>query len=503
MNNIKEDKNANYRNVKYNRFKLIKKIDNKGSTLHFLNGSCNNLPSVYSKNSNQNHNHNHNQSSRINNSTIIDNNNYANGKGAISISSYMNKNIRNNHKKYISSFYVDDEMSMNMNKSSMNKSMRIGDKSKNQKDDKTNANNKKEDYRYKRAYSKKRTEKEIQNKINKMNKASFGKVNKYEKKSKNYINNSKRIRQNNNNNNDVENKKEHNNRFNRVKTVGHLRKSNVDEMNITKEKINKEESSKHQNKHINEKDKKNYTNLYDKYLNKYKDKISKVQNNKNYKNENENKTKEAHKNKNLNINKKHNFRKNLTCVILEKRNNNKSTYRKNRDYSRGEILKEKTDKRDYRISGKSIENRNYNRSKNKRKATVVVHHGNKKEAEVKNKVRSKSVVKFSDRKNLIKKDVEDECDIETILYGEIKPSKDEDPFDDVDSVVKKIDFDSVNLNTKNIFIEENEKYKIYSNNFDNFFDKLVKNKNTDKKEKNIASSNSLSENTSDSSKKIK
>ena len=499
MNNIKEDKTANNRNVKYNRFKLIKKIDNKGSTLPFLNGSCNNLPTVYSKNSN----HNHNQSSRINNSTYIDNNNnIVNGKGTISISSYMNKNIRNNHKKYISSFYVDDEMSMNMNKSSMNKSMRLGDRSKNQKDDRTNPNNKKEEY--KRAYSKKRTEKEIQNKINKMNKASFGKVNKYEKKSKNYINNSKRMKQNNNNNNDLVNKKEHNNRFNRVKTVGHLRKSNVDEMNITKEKINKEESSKHQNKHMNDKDKKNYTNLYDKYLNKFKDKISKNQNNKNYKDEIENKTKETQRNKNLNlnINKKHNFRKNLTCVMLEKRNNNKSTYRKNRDYSRGEILKEKTDKRDYRISGKSIDNRNYNRSKNKRKATVVVHHGSKKESEVKNKVRSKSVVKLADRKNLIKKDVEDEYDIETILYGEIKPSKDEDPFDDVDSVVKKIDFDSVNLNTKNIFIDENEKYKIYSNNFDNFFDKLVKNKNIDKKEKNIGS-NSISENTSDSSKKIK
>ena len=499
MNNIKEDKTANNRNVKYNRFKLIKKIDNKGSTLPFLNGSCNNLPTVYSKNSN----HNHNQSSRINNSTYIDNNNnIINGKGTISISSYMNKNIRNNHKKYISSFYVDDEMSMNMNKSSMNKSMRLGDRSKNQKEDRTNPNNKKEEY--KRAYSKKRTEKEIQNKINKMNKASFGKVNKYEKKSKNYINNSKRMKQNNNNNNDLVNKKEHNNRFNRVKTVGHLRKSNVDEMNITKEKINKEESSKHQNKHMNDKDKKNYTNLYDKYLNKFKDKISKNQNNKNYKDEIENKTKETQRNKNLNlnINKKHNFRKNLTCVMLEKRNNNKSTYRKNRDYSRGEILKEKTDKRDYRISGKSIDNRNYNRSKNKRKATVVVHHGSKKESEVKNKVRSKSVVKLADRKNLIKKDVEDEYDIETILYGEIKPSKDEDPFDDVDSVVKKIDFDSVNLNTKNIFIDENEKYKIYSNNFDNFFDKLVKNKNIDKKEKNTGS-NSISENTSDSSKKIK
>ena len=499
MNNIKEDKTANNRNVKYNRFKLIKKIDNKGSTLPFLNGSCNNLPTVYSKNSN----HNHNQSSRINNSTYIDNNNnIINGKGTISISSYMNKNIRNNHKKYISSFYVDDEMSMNMNKSSMNKSMRLGDRSKNQKEDRTNPNNKKEEY--KRAYSKKRTEKEIQNKINKMNKASFGKVNKYEKKSKNYINNSKRMKQNNNNNNDLVNKKEHNNRFNRVKTVGHLRKSNVDEMNITKEKINKEESSKHQNKHMNDKDKKNYTNLYDKYLNKFKDKISKNQNNKNYKDEIENKTKETQRNKNLNlnINKKHNFRKNLTCVMLEKRNNNKSTYRKNRDYSRGEILKEKTDKRDYRISGKSIDNRNYNRSKNKRKATVVVHHGSKKESEVKNKVRSKSVVKLADRKNLIKKDIEDEYDIETILYGEINPSKDEDPFDDVDSVVKKIDFDSVNLNTKNIFIDENEKYKIYSNNFDNFFDKLVKNKNIDKKEKNIGS-NSISENTSDSSKKIK
>jgi hypothetical protein len=310
---------------------------------------------------------------------------------------------------------------------------------------------------------------------------------------------------NNNNDNDIVNKKEHNNRFNRVKTVGHLRKSNADEMNITKEIINKEEISKNQNKHLNDKDKKNYTNLYDKYINKFKNKINKIQNNKNYREENENKQKEVQKNKNLNlnINKKHNFRKNLTCVMLEKRNNNKSTYRKNRDYSRGEILKEKTDKRDYRISGKSIENRNYNRSKNKRKATVVVHHGNKKESEVKNKVRSKSVVKLADRKNLIKKDVEDEYDIETILYGEIKPSKDEDPFDDVDSVVKKIDFDSINLNTQNIFIDGNEKYKIYSNNFDIFFDKLVKNKNIDKKEKNIASSNSLSENTSDSSKKIK
>ena len=499
MNNIKEDKNSNIRNIKYNRFKLIKKIDNKGSTLPFLNGSCNNLPSVYSKNSN--HNHNNNQSSRINNSTIIDNNNIV-SKGTISISSYINKNIRKNHNKYSSSFYVDDEMSMN--KSSLNKSMRIGDKSKNQKDDRSNANNKKEEY--KRAYSKKRTEKEIQNKINKMNKASFGKVNKYEKKSKNYINNSKRMKQrNNNNDNDIVNKKEHSNRFNRVKTVGHLRKSNADEMNITKEKINKKESSKNQNKHLKDKDKKNYTNLYDKYINKFKDKINKNQNNKNYREENENKQKEVHKNKNLNlnINKKHNFRKNLTCVMLEKRNNNKSTYRKNRDYSRGEILKEKTDKRDYRISGKSIENRNYNRSKNKRKATVVVHHGNKKESEVKNKVRSKSVVKLADRKNLIKKDVEDEYDIETILYGEIKPSKDEDPFDDVDSVVKKIDFDSINLNTQNIFIDGNEKYKIYSNNFDIFFDKLVKNKNIDKKEKNIASSNSLSENTSESSKKIK
>lgn len=494
MNKIKESKNANNCNIKYNRFKLIKKGDNKGNTLPFLNGSCNNLPSVSSKNTNNNHNH----SSRVNNSTLIDNNNIINGKGTISISSYINKNIRKNHNKYNSSFYVDDEMSMNMNKSSMNKSMRIGDKSRNQKDDKSNANNKKEEY--KRAYSKKRTEKEIQNKINKMSKASFGKVNKYVKKSKNYIN------KQSNNNNDTINKKEHNNRFNRVKTVGQLRKSNVDEMNITKEKVNKEESSKYQNKYMNDKEKKNYTNLYDKYLNKFKDKISKNQINKNYKEENEIKPKETYKKKNLNLNlnKKHNFRKNLTCVMLEKRNNNKSTYKKNRDYSRGEILKEKTDKRDYRISGKSIENRNYNRSINKRKATVVDHHRNKKEIEVKNKVRSKSVVKLADRKNIIKKDAEDECDIETILYGEIKPNKDEDPFDDVDSVVKKIDFGSIKLNTKNIFIvEENEKYKIYSDNFDNFFDKFVKNKKIDKKDKNLVSSNSLSENTSDSSKKIK
>lgn len=501
MNNIKEDKNATNRNIKYNRFKLIKKIENKGSTLPFLNGSSNNLPSVYSKNSNNNHN----QSSKINKSTIIDNNNIVNGKGTISISSYINKNIRKNHNKYNTSFFVEDEMSMNMNKSSMNKSMRLGDKSKNHKDDKSITNNKREEY--KRAYSKKRTEKEIQNKINKMNKASFGKVNKYEKKSKNYINNSKRKKQrnNNNNNNDIENKKEHNNRFNRVKTVGHLRKSNVDEMNLMKEKINKEESSKHQNKFMNDKDKKNYKNLYDKYLDKFKDKINKIQSNTNYKDENENKPKEAPKNKNLNlnINKNHNFRKNLTCVMLEKRNNNKSTYRKNRDYSRGEILKEKTDKRNYRITGKSIENRNYHRNNNKRKATVVEHHGKKKQIEVKNKIRSKSVVKFTERKTLIKKDVEDEYDIETILYGEIKPSKDEDPFDDVDSVVKKIDFESVNLNTKNIFIDENEKYKIYSDNFDNFFDNLVKNKKIDKKDKNLASSNSQSENTSDSSKKIK
>ena len=203
MKKVNPEKIAYNRNQRPNKIKLVKKIDSKAQTTIF-NSSCTFIPSnnslssriIHNKNNKLSHNsHIHNQSSIINNSTILEYKNTTKG-GDYTINSYMNKNpIKNkNHKIINSSFYNIEEDKSKQNKNSFNSSMynfyhkiRFKDLPNNKNRDipnsyRSNANNKKEEY--KRAYSKKRTEKEIQNKINKMSKNSFGKVNKYEKNQK-------------------------------------------------------------------------------------------------------------------------------------------------------------------------------------------------------------------------------------------------------------------------------------------------------------------------------
>ena len=112
-----------------------------------------------------------------------------------------------------------------------------------------------------------------------------------------------------------------------------------------------------------------------------------------------------------------------------------------------------------------------------KKNTSIESNINNKQNELNDKKRSKSVV-AKKRNNKIKNgNNEEKDDIDSILYEEIKPSKDEDPFDDVDSVVRIIDFDYVILKSKSIFsVKNNEKYEEYSQNFENIFNTMINSK---------------------------
>ena len=95
------------------------------------------------------------------------------------------------------------------------------------------------------------------------------------------------------------------------------------------------------------------------------------------------------------------------------------------------------------------------------------------------------------------------------MYEKIKPSKNEDPFDDIDSIVTAIDFDKVRLVSKNIFsVTENEKYdnfaKKYDIAFNNFIGKITERKSIEDDKKDENKNNNLqNEKTTDSFKKNK
>ena len=537
MKKEKEQINKNSLNQRSNKIRLTKKIDSKGNNTSIFNNSCNNIPSIDPiqnrlmkyKNNKVSQNYTQNQSSIINKTSMLENSSI-NNKDTYSISSYINrKSVKNNNNITNSSFYLRDEDKNKQKKKLINQSMfrlskdviiKRNDKLNNRDNIssfRSNINNKREEY--KKAYSKKKTEKEIQNKINKMSKNSFGKVNKYEKKSKNFINNNNdlndnnQLKENNNNEKDTNNIKDHKNRFNRVKTLGELRKKNIDNINAEKDKINNNipniknvNKDKMQRNYTNlydkkEKTQKNYTNLYDKYIDKFKEKMNKVTTNKNYRDD---KVSNVNNNNIIkkNINKRRNMQRTLTCKKIENNKNIK------RDYSQREILKDKPNKKIIgRKSGKSIGNinKNYNQSKSKSKNKNIENKNNKNSKDGKNKKRSKSVVKLFGNIS-IKNDIDEKCDIETVLYGEVKPSKNDDPFDDVETVVKAIDFDRINVYSKNIFREDNDKYKDYCEKFENIFNKFVtinhQRKSVNNNEKNENNnSNIQSEKTTDSFKK--
>ena len=190
---------------------------------------------------------------------------------------------------------------------------------------------------------------------------------------------------------------------------------------------------------------------------------------------------------------------------------NNYNYKKNRDLSKGEIIKDKTRKIDKSIGNK---NKNYNQSKSKGKNNNLNNSNlninlNKNENQSKNKKRSKSLVKPKGKITIKNYKNEEKGDIESILYGEAMPDDNEDPFDDVDSVVRAMNFNNILLFSKNIFsVEFNEKYKKYSEKFDDIFNKIIMANNqrksvnnNEKNENNL--SNAQSEKTTDSFKKNK
>ena len=538
MKKLKFENIGNYRKQRNNKIKLIKKIDPKGNSSTIYNSSCNNLPSVNSTSNslipNKANNklsqfsniHNHNHSSIMDSSTIVDSKNT--NKGNYTITSYMNKKVNINLKKsknsnINSSFSIIDEESKNKSKiSSINKSMyslyqniKIKNINKNLNYGKdidrdrgipssfrNNINNKRDEN--KRGYSRKRTEKEIQNRINQMNKNSFGKINKYEKKSKNYINNQNKGQIDNEN----KIKNEHKNRFNRVKTLGELRKKNADNLSVKKEKNGSDIDNNIRNAN---KEQKNYTNLYDKYIDKFMEKIKRLSAYNNYRDEkdlkynnnNINKKNKYRNNINKSIIKQHNFQRTLTCKKIETKN-------KKRDISKAETLRDKTDKRNYRKIGKSIDDKTNINKSNKSDLSKSKSSNNIKLKE--NKKRSKSVVKIPEKKVKIEKEENEKDGIDDVLYGEID-DKEEEPVEDVDSVVKAMDFGHIKLFSKNIFsIEFNDKYKKYSEKFDEIFNKIIMSNNQRKSvnnnEKNENDnynniSNVQSEKTTDSFKKNK
>ena len=100
---------------------------------------------------------------------------------------------------------------------------------------------------------------------------------------------------------------------------------------------------------------------------------------------------------------------------------------------------------------------------------------NKKKIETKNSDSEKS--EKSEEKS---DNSEDECDIESILYGK-KPKNIftnifEDNFDDRNSIIKYIDFNEVFLTSNNMFtidIERNNLYSKYIPKFDEIYNKVV------------------------------
>ena len=423
-----------------------------------------------------------NQSTLIKNST---NNKIDTSTG---FDTYRNNRNKKNEIKMSSSFYVTQEEKNNRNKKEIknmifNLSLNDGIKKRNvNKKDilgnsftyRNNINTNKD--KNKIILNKKLVLKEPENKINKLEK-------------QNKINN--KI-----NNNEISRK----NKFERTKTLAQLKNQKMEGDKKSKGKsINKKEKNDHE--------KRPYNNLYDKYIDKFKEKMKKRTLNDNYKTNEDSKKHQPSKS----IPKKEILKKYATQTNFFKRKKDKKTKEDIKEKLIKEVPKKQTTKA-------KIEKRKVGKSvgvKRDKENNIIQKNKDKKENKTRNEIdiniprRSKSMAKLTDN---TKKNLNNEkYDIDYILYGKIKPSKYEDPFDDIDSIVRHIDFNRVKLNSKNIFdVEGNDKYENYSKNFDNLFNKdISKNlrKSIEKDKSNEKNDNNINliqnENTTDSFKKNK
>ena len=316
------------------------------------------------------------------------------------------------------------------------------------------------------------------------------------------INKDKNQKQNKITNKEKINDDSRKNKFERAKTVVKLKTQK------NKEKNNSRRKSKDKIEQI-DKEKKGYNNLYDKYLDKFMERMHKISLIKNYRNDDDIKDKKI---LNKSINKQGMIQRYKTQTNFfkkkDKKDNEINNLKKTKEVQKKQTTKIKIEKRKV---GKSVGIK-LNKDKNKEKEIELKNNIRIKNTQNNNNIikipkRSKSMAKLTEKskKNLN----EDKYDIDYILYEKIKPSKNEDPFDDIDSIVKQINFNVIRLKSKNIFnVEDNDKYENYKKNFDEIFSKAILDNNLrksiEKNKNNDNNSNILqNENTTDSFKKNK
>ena len=292
------------------------------------------------------------------------------------------------------------------------------------------------------------------------------------------------------------------NKFERAKTVVKLKTKKNQEKNNSRRK------SKDKIEQI-DKEKKSYNNLYDKYLDKFMERMHKISLIKNYRNDDDIKDKKI---LNKSIIKQGMIQRYKTQTNFfkkkDKKDNEINNLKKTKEVQKKQTTKIKIEKRKV---GKSVGVK-INKDKNKEKEIELKNNIRIKNTQNNNNIikipkRSKSMAKLTEKskKNLN----EDKYDIDYILYEKIKPSKNEDPFDDIDSIVKQLNFNAIRLKSKNIFsVEDNDKYENYKINFDEIFSKAILDNNLrksiEKNKNNDNNSNILqNENTTDSFKKNK
>ena len=316
------------------------------------------------------------------------------------------------------------------------------------------------------------------------------------------INKDKNQKQNKITNKEKINDDSRKNKFERAKTVVKLKTKKNQEKNNSRRK------SKDKIEQI-DKEKKGYNNLYDKYLDKFMERMHKISLVKNYRNDDDIKDKKI---LNKSINKQGMIHRYKTQTNFfkkkDKKDNEINNLKKTKEVQKKQTTKIKIEKRKV---GKSVGVK-INKDKNKEKEIELKNNIRIKNTQNNNNIikipkRSKSMAKLTEKskKNLN----EDKYDIDYILYEKIKPSKNEDPFDDINSIVKQINFNVIRLKSKNIFnVEDNDKYENYKKNFDEIFSKAILDNNLrksiEKNKNNDNNSNILqNENTTDSFKKNK
>ena len=334
-----------------------------------------------------------------------------------------------------------------------------------------------------RAVSKKPTEKEKENKLKKLNRRNFGEVQKYTKKTaafiarENAIKNEKLLHE-------IHNKLESQRpKMVRVKTNDDL--FNNDDKIKNRKQLNR-----------------NYTNLYDKYQNK-KNNEKKIKKKKNiitrtvtYQNFNCPNIKENNHIKNPNIKSKNHTNKILKPNKTKSDLNKKNNFNFNRVPRKSNILPE-TRGRSALINNKDKNNKSKNNNLRKSNKSIDIPH-NKKEENDNNEydiyelIRSKSTRSKNEEIEINIDNINDigndEEDIDTILYCEEKNLDESkiDKFDEVNSIVRYIDFDLVPISQISIFSVNSSKYNNYSQKFEEKFKKdFLEKKKDDKKENNL------------------